>query len=43
MSPLKSTGLSELLGVGPGLTAIIGGGGKTSLLYALAEELNARA
>lgn len=42
MSPLKSTGLSELLGVGPGLTAIIGGGGKTSLLYALAEELNAR-
>jgi probable selenium-dependent hydroxylase accessory protein YqeC len=34
--------LASLLGVGPGLTAIIGGGGKTSLLYALADELKAR-
>ncbi len=31
--------LFELLGVRPGLSAVIGGGGKTSLLYALAEEL----
>jgi probable selenium-dependent hydroxylase accessory protein YqeC len=42
MSPRDRTGFSELLGVGPGLTAIIGGGGKTSLLYALAEELKSR-
>ena len=34
--------LSELLGVHPGLTAIIGGGGKTTLMYALAEELKER-
>lgn len=34
--------LSELLGVRPGLTAIIGGGGKTTLMYALAEELKER-
>ena len=33
--------LAALLGVKPGLTAIVGGGGKTSLLYALAEELQA--
>lgn len=32
--------LIELLNIRPGLTAIIGGGGKTSLLYALAEELH---
>ena len=34
--------LAALLGVGPGLTAILGGGGKTTLLYALAEELKGR-
>ena len=34
--------LAALLGVGPGLTALIGGGGKTTLLYALAKELGAR-
>ena len=33
--------LAALLGVKPGLTAIVGGGGKTSLLYALAGELQA--
>lgn len=33
--------LAELLGVQRGLTAIIGGGGKTTLLYALAAELAA--
>lgn len=32
--------LCRLLGVRPGLSAIIGGGGKTALLYALAEELS---
>lgn len=31
--------LSELLGVGPGVTAFIGSGGKTTLLSALAREL----
>lgn len=31
--------LAALLGVRPGLTALIGGGGKTGLLYTLAEEL----
>jgi len=31
--------LSALLGVEPGLTAITGGGGKTTLMYTLAEEL----
>lgn len=31
--------LSELLEIKPGLTALIGGGGKTTLLYTLAEEL----
>ena len=34
--------LAALLGVKPGLTALIGGGGKTSLMYALAEELKTR-
>ncbi len=34
--------LSARLGVGPGLTALVGGGGKTSLLYALARELSPR-
>lgn len=34
--------LADLLGVEPGLTAIIGGGGKSSLMYALAEELKER-
>ena len=29
--------LAALLGICPGLSAVIGGGGKTSLLYALAE------
>ena len=33
--------LAELLGVPRGLTALIGGGGKTTLLYALAAELSA--
>ena len=28
--------LRRMLGIQPGLTAIIGGGGKTTLLYALA-------
>ena len=31
--------LWELLGIGKGLTAVMGSGGKTSLLYELAEEL----
>ena len=31
--------ISPLLNVGRGLTALIGGGGKTTLLYTLAEEL----
>ena len=31
--------LSDYLEIRPGLTAVIGGGGKTTLLYALAEEL----
>ena len=31
--------LFELLGVRPGMTAVIGSGGKTSLLYHLAGEL----
>ena len=35
-------GLAELLGIRRGLTAIIGGGGKTGLLYVLAEELRGR-
>lgn len=34
--------LYELLGVRPGLTAVIGSGGKTTLLRRLAEELRAR-
>ena len=34
--------LTELLGIRPGLTAIIGGGGQTTLLYALAETLKNR-
>lgn len=34
--------ISECLGVGRGVTAIIGGGGKTSLMYALARELRER-
>ena len=33
--------LYELLGIGPGLTALIGGGGKTTGMYALARELRA--
>ena len=32
--------LSELLNIRPGITAVIGGGGKTSLLRALGEELS---
>lgn len=32
--------LRQTLGIQPGLTAIIGGGGKTTLLYALARELS---
>ena len=34
--------IAPLLGVGPGLTALIGGGGKTTLMYRLAEELRAQ-
>ena len=30
--------LEQSLAIQPGLTAIIGGGGKTTLLYALARE-----
>ena len=32
--------LWELLGIRPGLTAVIGSGGKTSLLRVLAQELS---
>lgn len=32
-------GLAELLGIRPGVTAVIGGGGKTTLLRTLGEEL----
>ena len=32
--------LHELLGIGPGITALLGGGGKTTLMYRLAEELS---
>lgn len=39
---MQTESLSKLLGVCPGLTAIVGGGGKTSLLYALARELQAK-
>ena len=35
--------LSEALGVRPGVTAIIGGGGKTTLMECLAPELSAQA
>ena len=35
--------LCQTLQIGPGLTAIIGGGGKTTLLYALARELSQNA
>ena len=34
--------LSRLLGVRPGVTALIGGGGKTTAMYVLAGELAAR-
>lgn len=34
--------LRELLEIGPGLTALIGGGGKTTLMYTMAEELRRR-
>lgn len=34
--------LWELLGIRPGLTAVIGSGGKTSLLHVLAQELSHR-
>lgn len=34
--------LAELLGVRPGVTALIGGGGKTTMMYTLARELAAR-
>jgi len=36
---MQTESLSKFLSVCPGLTAIVGGGGKTSLLYALADEL----
>ena len=31
--------LAELLGIKPGVTALIGGGGKTTAMYRLAREL----
>lgn len=34
--------LWELLGICPGITALIGGGGKTTMMYTLARELAAR-
>ncbi len=34
--------LAELLQIRPGVTALIGGGGKTTLMYALARELQSR-
>lgn len=34
--------LAELLGVRPGVTALAGGGGKTAMMYTLAQELAAR-
>ena len=34
--------LSQLLDIRPGVTAVIGGGGKTTLLRALGEELAGR-
>lgn len=34
--------LSELLSIRPGITALIGGGGKTTAMYTLARELRAR-
>ena len=34
--------IASSLGIRPGVTAVIGGGGKTTLLYTLAEELRAR-
>ena len=34
--------LYELLGIGPGVTAFIGGGGKTTMMYTLARELKRR-
>ena len=40
MEARGAAGLAELLGLRRGLTAIIGGGGKTGLLFALAEELH---
>ena len=33
--------LSEILNINPGLTSIIGSGGKTTLMYSLAKELSA--
>ena len=32
--------LSEMLSVRPGITALIGGGGKTTAMYTLARELS---
>lgn len=32
--------IASLLNIRPGVTAIIGGGGKTTLLYTLGEELS---
>ena len=34
--------ISELLDVRPGVIAIVGGGGKTTLMYCLADELKRR-
>ena len=34
--------LCDLLDIRPGITALIGGGGKTTLMYHLARELRAR-
>lgn len=38
---LRPRSLCEALGVGIGMTAVVGGGGKTTLLHALARELSA--
>ena len=34
--------IADLLGIGPGVTALVGGGGKTTLMMTLARELRSR-
>ena len=38
---MNDISFTEALGIAPGITAIIGGGGKTSLMNRLAAELSA--